>query len=513
MKKLLSFILLISFYPAIAQKSHTRMVDNSSLNGLDTALQRALKVYQAPGFAVAVVRKNEMIYAKGFGYRDVAQKLPVTPNTVFAIASCTKAFTATLIGQLQKEGKLDIDKPVNSFMPSLRFYNDAMNNSITLRDMMAHRTGLPRHDLSWAFFPTLSRDSIIERIRYQQPTASVRERFQYNNFMYTAQGAVVEKLTGKSWEENIRQRIFEPLGMINSSPDWSDLYKSPEHATGYSVYYGKTMRTAPQLPEDAMAPCGGVSSTVLDMANWLKTWINGGKYKGKTIIPADFYQQAISSQMVQGSALPQHQEPGVYFATYGLAWQLSSYKGHYRVEHDGLYSGFTSSTCFFPTDSLGIVVLSNQDGYELCSVVRNLIADRLLGEPYDNWTDTQHQQDMEGIRKLQGIASFLNAPHQSKPATHPLTDFTGTYFNPGYGRFQVYLKNDSLWSKGSGGKGLLKHYSYDTFDFFVDDTRYGIDTGGIPFRVQFLMNPQGDIDGVSGVYQEGLAPIVFKKEK
>lgn len=294
MKKLLSFILVISFCPAIAQKSRTSMGNNSSLKGLDTALQRVLKVYQAPGFAVAVVRKNEVIYARGFGYPNIAKKLPVTPNTVFAIASCTKAFTATLIGQLQKEGKLDIDKPVNSFMPSLRFYNDAMNNSITLRDMMAHRTGLPRHDLSWAFFPTLSRDSIIERIRYQQPTASVRERFQYNNFMYTAQGAVVEKLTGKTWEENIRQRIFEPLGMVNSNPDWSDLYKSPEHATGYSDYYGKALRIAPQLPDDAMAPCGGVSSTVLDMAKWLKTWINGGIYEGKTIIPADFYQQAIA---------------------------------------------------------------------------------------------------------------------------------------------------------------------------------------------------------------------------
>lgn len=226
------------------------------------------------------------------------KKLPVTPNTLFAIGSCTKAFTASLIGVLQKEGKVDLDKPVNSFMSPVRFYNDAMNNTITLRDMMSHRTGLPRHDISWYLFSTLSRDSILQRIQYQEPTAPVRQTWQYNNFMFAAQGAIVEKLTGKTWEENIRNNFFTPMGMNSSNTSISELEKSAEPATGYEAYHDSIIRKQEYYHINAMAPAGAINSSVNDMANWVITWINGGKFKGKEVIPANYYSQAISSQMV-----------------------------------------------------------------------------------------------------------------------------------------------------------------------------------------------------------------------
>ena len=198
MKRFLFATLLIATgLTSSAQRKAKQAPDRFA--GLDTAFERVLKDWHAAGFAVAVVEKDKIIYAKGFGYRDLENKIPVTPNTLFAIGSCTKAFTASMIGLLQKDGKLSIDKPVRNYLPELKFYNNEMNNSIILRDLMCHRTGLPRHDYSWYGFPSSSRDSLMKRIQYMEPSAGIREKWQYNNFMFLLQGMITEKITGKSW--------------------------------------------------------------------------------------------------------------------------------------------------------------------------------------------------------------------------------------------------------------------------------------------------------------------------
>src|SRR5450432_4714782 len=205
MKPLL-LILSISFV-MFSSAQEKNQVSDKRFAGLDTTFTRILSVWKGAGFAVAVVEKNKLVYVKGFGFRNNEEKLPVTPNTLFAIGSCTKSFTASLIGSLAAKGDLDIDKPVRDYLPELKFYNDEMNDRITLRDMMCHRTGLPRHDLSWYLFTTQSRDSLQQRIAYMEPSAGLREKWQYNNFMFMLQGLVVEKITGKSWEDNIREKI------------------------------------------------------------------------------------------------------------------------------------------------------------------------------------------------------------------------------------------------------------------------------------------------------------------
>ena len=185
----------------LSLKSFTQLPSDPRLKGLDTFALRILKEWNAPGVTIAVVEKNKVIYTGGFGYRDYEKKLPVTENTLFAIGSCTKAFTSSMLGMLAKEGKVDIDKPVRDYLPELVFKNDYTNKHATLRDMMCHRTGLPRHDYSW-YGSTATRNELLERIRYQEPTYELREKYQYNNFMFMAQGIVIEKITGKSWEEN-----------------------------------------------------------------------------------------------------------------------------------------------------------------------------------------------------------------------------------------------------------------------------------------------------------------------
>ncbi len=196
MKRIVFIALLFCLLPAMAQKKST---SDKRLNGLDAELEKLLSAWYAPGFAIAIVEKDKVIYSKGFGFRDYDKKLPVTPNTLFAIGSSSKAFTSGVLGILREANKLSFDDSPIKYVPELRFHNAGMNDLITIKDIMTHRTGLPRHDYSWYLFPTHSRDSLMQRIEHQQPFAGVREKWYYNNFMFLTQGVIAERITGKSW--------------------------------------------------------------------------------------------------------------------------------------------------------------------------------------------------------------------------------------------------------------------------------------------------------------------------
>ena len=497
---------------SLSQKSKTQIHDKR-FDGLDTAFARILKDWHTAGFSVAVVEKDKLIYEKGFGLRDVEKKLPVTPNTLFAIGSCTKAFTASLIGLLEKDGKVDIDKPVELYMPELKFFNDPMNNTITLRDMMSHRTGLPRHDFSWYFFSSSSRDSILQRVQYQEPTAPVRDKWQYNNFMFAAQGAIVEKITGKSWEENIKDKFFKPLGMTNSNFTINDWKAYNEPAIGYGLKKDSIIKKMDYYNIAAMSPAGAINSSVHEMANWVITWINGGKYNGKEIIPSTYLTQAISTQAIVAPGLPTKERPDVFFSTYGFGWSLTSYKGHYRVEHGGNIDGFSASTSFFPTDSIGIIILSNQNGSTVPGIVRNLIADRMLNLKYFDWSnDLKKQAEKTKAIQAESKKSATSNRKLNTTPSHPLKDFEGTYNNPGYGNFAVYVNKDSLFAKGGDNTLWLRHYHYDVFDIY--DAKGVIDTSETagPVKIQFQMNAAGDIESLTVPFESGLKPIVFSKQ-
>jgi CubicO group peptidase (beta-lactamase class C family) len=514
MRQLLAIFSLSLLVPAttFAQKHHND--DNLFLN-LDTAFARVLKDWHAAGFSVAVVNKDTVIYAKGFGYKDLEHKEPVTPHTLFAIGSCTKAFTASLIGMLQHDGKLDIDKPVRDYLPELKFHTATMNDMITLRDMMCHRTGLPRHDLSWYLFGNSTRDSMILKIQYMEPTVGIRERWQYNNFMFAAQGVVAEHLTGKTWEQLVSERIFQPLGMTESDFSVTDLQKAPDAALGYGLKNDSIIKKLDYYLIGALGPAGAINSNVLDMSKWVETWINGGKYKGKEIIPGNHATEAITAQMVMGGGLPTKESPDVFFSSYGFGWMLSSYRGHYRVEHGGNIDGFSASTCFFPSDSIGIIVLSNQNGSAVPSIIRNLISDRLLHLSYKDW-DTY----LKGITdKAKADAKKTLALKQSDrianaPETHNLSDYTGIYTNPGYGSFEIIAQQDSLFANFPLHTWWLKHYHYDVFQPFDKDPKEGIDTtdSGDNLRLQFNMDAAGSISNVAVNLEAALAkPIIFTR--
>ena len=503
-KALLSLTALLLFVSSIAQSP-----TDPRLKGLDTFALRLLKEWDAPGVTIAVVEKNKVIYTGGFGYRDYEKKLPVTENTLFAIGSCTKAFTSSILGMLEKEGKVSLDKPVRDYLPELVFKNDYTNKHATLRDMMCHRTGLPRHDYSW-YGSTASRNELLSRVQYQEPTFELREKYQYNNFMFMAQGLVIEKITGKSWEENMRERIFKPLGMSKTNMSVIEMEKSADRSLAYSSTNNK-IKAIPYRNIDAIGPAGSINSCAKDMANWLITWINDGKFNGKEIIPPGYRAQAITSQISPGGGLPGTENPDLHMSGYGLAWGISSYRGHYRVEHSGGIDGFITSTSFFPSDSIGIFVVTNQ-GMPTTSI-RNFIADRMLKLSYRPWGKTALAD------KLKADSTAKTTPNKDsinrKPGTkhsHSIEDYTGEFENKGYGIMKIFREKDTTWidynEAGQRTKSYLEHYHYDVFRIRqTDETENPKDAP----KVAFNSNSRGDFIALEIQMEPTVKDILFEK--
>lgn len=503
-------VLLLAIISSISCSVFAQIPTDKRLKGLDTFALRILKEWNAPGVTIAVVEKGKIIYTGGFGFRDYEKKLPVTENTQFAIGSCTKAFTASILGMLEKDGKVDLDKPVRNYLTELKFKNGYTNEKITLRDMMCHRSGLPRHDFSW-YGSTASRSELLARIEFLEPSAELREKFQYNNFMFLAQGMVIEKITGKSWEENIREKILVPLGMNNTNMSVIDMAKSADHALAYAIENDKP-KLIPYRNIDAIGPAGSINSCAKDMASWLITWINSGKYNNKEIIPEGYRSQAITSQIAPGGGLPGSENPDLHMSGYGLAWGMSSYRGHYRVEHGGGIDGFITSTSFFPSDSIGIFVVTNQS--TPTTSIRNFIVDRMLNQPYRPWGNSAMAEKIkaDSVISISPNKDSLN----KKPGTKhsfSLKEYAGDYSNKGYGTMKFFIERDTLWidynEAGLRSKSYLEHYHFDIFRARSTDEKENPKDAS---KLKFNMNMKGEVESVEMKLEPAVNDIVFEKE-
>jgi len=474
--------------------------------GMDVYADSVLKQFHIAGFAVAVVEDDKVIYAKGFGYRDMEKKLPVTAGTVFPINSCTKAFTDALCGILANEGKLGFDQPVHDYIPWFRFYNDYTTEHATIRDLMAHRTGLPRHDQVSDFFDNAQpRDSLIYRIRYLQPFAELRQKYQYNNLMYTVLGVVAEKITGRSYEQNIQERLLRPLEMTNTSLSAAGLMASPDHSLGYfyDEQKGKILAGDYGLEPNPNCPAGGICSSVTDMSKWLITWLNGGKYKGEQVIPDWYVKEAIRPQTPIDNY------------NYGLGWYLSAFRGgHFKVEHSGTGRTSNSSVCFYPAANgyssphkVGIVVLSNEFGDYATSLIRDYISDKLMNAgrtdlpgKVGDWADWFEGYKAYYASMHKPHSGGDGSPGKPAPLSHPVNAYTGKYYNAGYGTIEIYLKGDQLLARFNKVDLTLKHFNYDVFD---------ADPGG---KLRFNAGNDGNIATITMPLEEMVNDIVFERK-
>jgi len=502
MKKLLLLFVFLCTLSTINAQNDQRIVE------IEDQLNEILIATKAAGYAVAVVEGNKTIYAKGFGYRDYENKIPVDENTLFAIGSSTKAFTSAILGQLENDGELSLNDKPSKYITDLNFYNDDMDNSITIKDLMSHRTGLPRHDWSWYLFPTKSKDSLMQRIQHQEPFTGIREKWHYNNFMFLLQGIVAERVTGKSWEDNIRDRFFKPLKMTRSNVSIDELLKSSNAAIGYGLKKDSIITKSSYYRISGMSPAGSINSSVNEMTNWLKMWIEKGKFEEKEVLPEAYINDAITPQMVMGGGVPDEEFPDMHFSTYGYGWMMSSYRGHYRVNHGGNIDGFSANVAFYPSDSLGIVVLANQNGSAIPGLVRNTIADLLLNTEKTDWVErfkerNKKNEEEENIKEEEETTLIKSS--------HSVFDFAGDYFHPGYGKFNITVDNDSLYANFKLMKFYLKNTSHDVFEPF-EVTDEGIDTSESgALRFNFSSNDAGEISNAKIKVEATLDPIAFKR--
>ncbi|WP_299112847.1 serine hydrolase [uncultured Winogradskyella sp.] len=483
------------------------------LKGIEKQFNSVLESTKAAGFAVAIVEGDKIIYAKGFGYADYENKIPANANTLFAIGSSTKAFTSALLGLLREEDKLDFDDSPLKYVPNLEFYNDDMNNTIIIKDLMRHSTGLPRHDGAWYFFPSHDKDTLVSRMQYHEPFTGVRQKWYYNNFGFLLQGVITEKLTGESWEKNIEDKFFKPLGMNRSKTRIDGMKNGTNTAFGYTLDEDRAIEKMGYYDIAGMSPAGSINSSVNDMSKWLMTWINKGKYGEEQIIPENYVKEAMSSQMVAAAGYPNEELPDMQYANYGYGWFLHSYKGHYMVEHGGNIDGFSASVALYPTDSLGIVVLANQNGSAVPRLIRNIAADHMLKVKKTAWAQ-QHKEDTEKALKAQEDAKDDRESSNVKGTkpSHAKLDYTGTYEHKGYGKVDIIVENDTLFTQLNNKRQYLHHYHYDTFEL-IDVIEGKVDTAAIgrSLKITFSTNEAGDIDyGRVGI-EPMVDPIAFKR--
>ncbi|WP_299116635.1 serine hydrolase [uncultured Winogradskyella sp.] len=507
MKNYILGLILLLFTISIYTQTDKR------LKGIEKHFNSILESTKAPGFAVAIVEGDKVIYAKGFGYSDYENKIPANANTLYAIGSSTKAFTSSLLGLLREDKELSFNDSPRQYVPDLEFFNDEMNNGIIIKDLMRHTTGLPRHDGAWYFFPSKNKDSLITRLKHHEPFTGVRQKWYYNNFGFLLQGVITEKITGKSWEENIEDKFFKPLGMNRSKTMISGMKESSNAAIGYTLDEDRSIEKMDYYDISGMSPAGSINSSVNDMTKWLITWINNGKYNDEQIIPEDYIKEAMSSQAVVASARPSEELPGVHFANYGYGWFLHSYKGHYMVEHGGNIDGFSASVGFYPSDKIGVVVLTNQNGSAVPRLVRNTVADYMLKVEKTEWAK-KHKEDMakaiEAQEKVNEDKELSNVKN-TRPS-HAKLDYTGFYENKGYGKFEIKLENDSLVTTLNNKRQYIHHFHYDTFEM-IDYSDGKVDSTAIgnSLKVNFKTSEAGDIESLSTSIEPTTDAIVFKR--
>ncbi len=485
--------ILITLFTIISISSVLAQQDNR-LKGIEKELNAILEATKAPSFAIAIVEGKKIIYAKGFGYSDYENKIPSDANTLYAIGSSSKSFTSAILGQLRQEDKISFEDSPLKYVTDLKFYNDEMNNNIIIKDLMTHRTGLPRHDYSWYLFPTKNKDSLLLRVAHQEPFTGLRQQWYYNNFMFLAQGVIAERITGKSWEENIKERFFKPLGMTRSNVSIEALEKSSNVAFGYELKKDSVINRMDYYHIGGMSPAGGINSSVNDMSKWLITWINKGKFNDQQILPQAYIDEAMSSQMLVSGAFPNKEFPDMHLSNYGYAWFISSYRGHYRVEHGGNIDGFSANVAFFPSDSVGVVVLTNQHGSSVPSLVTNTVADRMLKTQKTDWLKQFTERKLKAKKEAaEAKSNVTSAKTENTKSTHILHDFTGKYSHPGYGEFNITNQNDSLFANFKLKKMYLRNVHYDIFEPF-EVAKTGIDTtDSSPLRLNFITNDGGEI--------------------
>jgi CubicO group peptidase (beta-lactamase class C family) len=480
--------------PAIPRSVHPAA--STVLADLDQIVARAMSEWSVPGVAVAVVADGEIVLSRGYGERHRESGLPVTAATLFPIASLTKPFTATVLASLAEEGRLAWDRPVVEYLPDFRLQDEALTKRVTARDLLTHQAGLPRHDFVW-YGADLSSRELYERLRFLE--AGEPAGWQYQNLMFMAAGYLAAEVTGRSWEELLRERLFAPLRM-NAATSLQELKQRANIAFPYAEGPNGARRV-PFRSMDAVGPAGSISASADDMSHLVLMYLSEGAFEGTPVVsPAVVHEMLEPHVGLPADAL----DPELGESSYGLGLVLSEYAGHRMAHHEGGVDGFVSLMSLLPDPDIGIVVLTNYSGENpLPWIITRAIYDRLLEIERVDWiaraqeTETERRSARQETR-LTGIprGTWSRGPSRPLPA-----DYVGSYAHPAYGEVDIVFGDDGLQMRFHGIDANLEGIGSHGFRVA------GGSLAGL--RLTFLGNAANRIDRVAIPWEPAVSDIVF----
>jgi len=504
MKRMITtfYVLFFLFLFISPVYSNGQQVNKNPLEGFDEFVEKQMKEWNVPGIAIAVIKDGNVILSKGYGYRNAEKQLEVTPNTLFAIGSATKAFTVMSMGLLVDEGKLNWDKPVRTYLPEFKMYDLFASVRMTPRDLVTHRSGLPRHDAMW-YNSSLSRKELFNRLQYLKPNEDFRAVFQYQNLMFMTAGYLVGQISGGTWEQFVQDKIFNPLGMKNSNFSVEESRKTEDFAFPYTKD-DDTVKKIPFRNIDTIGPAGSINSNINEMAQWVLLHLNKGKHNGTQFISEKTITEMHTPQMVIKSPVQYNEIP---LSNYGMGWFIQPYRGHYKLHHGGNIDGFSALVTFMPQDSIGTVILTNLNGTPLPSIIAYNIEDRLLGLNQILWSQRMKKSIEEREKKRKEEDKKEDEYRKQNTTTsHPLEHYEGTYDHPGYGIFTITNENGNLKACYNDITYILEHYHYDVFIAKSEET------GEESYKILFRMNKKGEISEVAVPLERNVNDIIFKRQ-
>lgn len=475
---------------------------------IDSIVARALQTFNAPGAAVAVVKDGRVIVARGYGIKKLGAPDPVGPDTRFGIASNTKAFTATALGILVEEGKVQWDAPVIRYLPEFAMYDPFVTREITIRDLLVHRSGLGlgAGDLLWWPASTYDRKEIMRRLRYIKPATSFRSAYAYDNVLYLVAGEVIERVSGRTWEQFVQERILARVGMTASTVRHSDAGATGaigatgaagDVATTHAEVNG-TMQVIAPMTSDNTNPAGGINAGARDIAKWLLVQLDSGKLAdGSRLVSARTAREIWTgvTPLVTGPASPEVAPLAKQFSLYALGFQTNDFRGRKLLWHTGGLPGYLSFVAFIPEARVGVAVLTNSETPMFQAAGWSLL-DYALGTtpPWDFVGGyakgaERNRVALAGMRKATGAVR----DSLSKPSL-PLEKYAGTYEDAWYGDISVTFSNGRLrmaFGHTPQLQGEMVHWQHDTFIARWDDREMRADA-----FVTFQLNPDGSVDQV-----------------
>lgn len=461
----ISLIILCYFIslPLQAQKKST------DLKSLDQYIAKAVKDWNVPGLAIAIVKDDSVIFAKGYGVKTIGKNDPVDTHTLFAIASLSKAFTSASLGMLVEEGKLNWDDRVTNYIPYFQLYDPFATREMTVRDLLCHRSGLVTFggDLIW-YGTNYSRKEVIERIRYLKPKYSFRSAYGYQNIMFITAGEALWAITGKTWDEFVKERIFTPLGMNETNTS----VHSPASnvATPHTEYKGQLV-TIPYRNVDNCGSAAAINSNVTDLSKWIKMWLS--RDSSKTLLRWSTKHEIWTPHtIIPISETGMKNIPSRHFSAAALGWFTFDYQGKKILDHGGGMDGMISKICLVPEENLGLVILTNSIS-SLSSALEFKVLDFYLAGKERDWSaeGLKRMKDYEAREKAAQIKKENDRVKNTQPSL-PIEQYVGTYGGPMYGNVKVELENDHLvvrFIPTASFVGDLRHWHYDTFEIELRD--------------------------------------------